>query len=165
MELEDRILRLEDDRAIRDLKARYLRACDLKQPEIVLETLLPGNAIIEFEGFPAFRNRDDFVAIFAEMGCAPGIFDMHHAANGIIEFESNCRASGKWSLGFHNINLALRTFTQMGVEYDDVYVKESGRWWIAETRSHRTFALVHGVDTHGNSVVESMGEMTGAFGE
>lgn len=165
MTLEQRIQRLEDDRAIRDLKARYLRACDLKQPDAVRDTLHPGNAIIDFEGFPPFGNRDEFVAIYADMGCAPGIFDMHHAANGIIDFESDCRASGKWSLNFHNINLTHRTLTQMGVEYEDVYVKEDGRWWIAETRSRRTSALVHSVDEHGSATIAAMGELTGAFGK
>ena len=101
MTLEDRIQRLEDDRAIRDLKARYLRACDLKLPDEVRDTLHPGKAIIDFEGFPPFDNRDDFVAVYAEMGCAPGIFDMHHAANGVIDFQGDCSAWGKWSLSFH----------------------------------------------------------------
>ena len=165
MTLEDRIQRLEDDRAIRDLKARYLRACDLKLPDEVRDTLHPGKAIIDFEGFPPFDNRDDFVAVYAEMGCAPGIFDMHHAANGVIDFQGDCSAWGKWSLSFHNINLANRTLTQMGVEYQDTYVKENGRWWIAETKSRRTSALVHNVDKDGVSKVISMGELTGAFGE
>lgn len=33
MGIEERLQRLEDDRAIRDLKARYLRACDSKDPD------------------------------------------------------------------------------------------------------------------------------------
>ena len=106
MTLEERLQRLEDDRAIRDLKARYLRACDTKDPDTVRDTLAPVGAIIAYEGFPPFDNRDDFVAIYAQMGCAPGIYDMHHAANGIITFESTTRARGQWSLYFHNINLA-----------------------------------------------------------
>ena len=131
MTLEERLQRLEDDRAIRDLKARYLRACDTKDPDTVLDTLAPKGAVIAYEGFPPFDNRDDFVAIYRQMGCTPDIFDIHHAANGIISFESDSRARGQWSLYFHNSNLAGRTLTQMGVEYDDVYVKEDGRWWIA----------------------------------
>ena len=164
MTLEERLQRLEDDRAIRDLKARYLRACDTKDPDTVRDTLMPVGAVIAYEGFPPFNNREDFVAIYAQMGCAPGIYDMHHAANGIITFESATRAHGQWSLFFHNINLAGRTLTQMGVEYDDIYVKDAGRWWIAETRSRRTSCLIHSVDADGTATVNVMGDPPPTFG-
>lgn len=164
MTLEERLQRLEDDRAIRDLKARYLRACDTKDPETVRDTLAPVGAVIAYEGFPPFDNRDDFVAVYAQMGCAPGIHDIHHAANGILMFESTTRARGQWSLYFHNINLAGRTLTQMGVEYDDVYVKDGDRWWIAETRSRRTSCLIQTVDEAGVATVNVMGDPPAAFG-
>lgn len=165
MTLEERLQRLEDDRAIRDLKARYLRACDMKDPNTVLDTLSPKGAIIDYEGFPPFSNREDFVAIYRQLGCTPDIFDIHHAANGIIEFESADRAKGRWSLFFHNIHLGQRTLTQMGVEYDDVYVKANGRWWIAQTRSRRTSCLIHSVDDAGQAVVNVMGPAPAIFGE
>lgn len=164
MELEERLQRLEDDRAIRDLKASYLRACDLKDPEALRDTLLPLGAIVAFDGFPAFDNRDDFVAVYAQMGCAPGIFDIHHGSNGIISFLSETQATGKWSLYFHNINLEAQTLTQMGVEYEDVYVKRDGRWWIAETRTKRKSCLIHGVEK-GQAKVVVMGEAPANFGE
>lgn len=164
MEIEERLQKLEDDRAVRDLKARYLRACDTKDPETVRDCLAAGGAVIAYDGFPAFDNRDDFVAIYAQMGCAPGIFDIHHGANGIVSFESQTRATGKWSLYFHNINLEARTLTQMGVEYDDVYVKADGRWWIAETRTRRTSCLIHSVE-NGVAKVAVMGDPPASFGE
>ncbi|MFZ4690314.1 MAG: nuclear transport factor 2 family protein [Polymorphobacter sp.] len=162
--LAARVQQLEDDRAIRDLKARYLRACDLKDPEGVRDTLAPDGAVIAYDGFPAFDNRDAFVAIYAAMGCQPTIYDIHHGANGIIAFDGADRATGRWSLHFHNINLASRTLTQMGVEYDDVYIRRGGRWWIAETRTRRTSCLVESVDAGGAVTVVAMGEPPGAFG-
>lgn len=165
MTIEERLQRLEDDRAIRDLKARYLRACDTKDPATVRDTLHPTQAIIAYEGFPSFTNRDDFVAIYEQFGCQPGIFDIHHAANGIISFASATRATGQWSLYFHNINLAQQSLTQFGVEYDDIYVKEEGRWWIAQTRSRRTSCLIQSVDSEGYAKVTVMGEAPAAFGE
>ena len=164
MTLEQRLQRLEDDRAIRDLKARYLRACDTKDPQAVRDCLLPVGAVIAYDGFPAFADREAFVAVYAELGCAPGIFDIHHGANGVIAFEREDRATGQWSLLFHNINLASRTLTQMGVEYDDVYAKQDGRWWIAETRSHRLSCLIHSVDGEGRTTVAIMGDAPKAFG-
>ena len=162
--LEQRLQRLEDDRAIRDLKARYLRACDAKDPETVRDCLLPEGAVIAYDGFPAFDGRDAFVAVYAQMGCAAGVFDIHHGANGIVEFDGPDRARGQWSLLFHNINLAARTLTQMGVEYEDVYVRQDGRWWIAETRSRRQSCLIHTVDADGRPTVTVMGEPPATFG-
>lgn len=162
--LEERLQRLEDDRAIRDLKARYLRACDTKDPAAVRDCLLPKGAVIAYDGFPAFADREAFVAVYAELGCAPGIFDIHHGANGVIAFDGADRATGQWSLLFHNINLASRTLTQMGVEYDDVYVRQDGRWWIAETRSRRLSCLIHTVDADGRPGVAVMGEAPETFG-
>ena len=162
--LEQRLQRLEDDRAIRDLKARYLRACDAKDPETVRDCLLPEGAVIAYDGFPAFDGRDAFVAVYAQMGCAAGVFDIHHGANGIVEFDGPDRARGQWSLLFHNINLAARTLTQMGVEYEDVYVRQDGRWWIAETRSRRQSCLIHTVDAEGRPAVTVMGEPPATFG-
>jgi len=156
--------RLEDDRAIRDLKARYLRACDTKDVEVVRDCLLPQGAVIEFDGFPPFDDRDAFVQAYQEMGCAPGIFDIHHGVNGVIRFDGPDIASGQWSLLFHNINLTGRTLTQMGVEYEDTYVRESGRWWIAVTRSRRLSCLIHSVDEAGLSSVSVMGEAPASFG-
>ncbi len=163
--LASRIQRLEDDRAIRDLKARYLRACDTKDPETVRDTLLPQGAVIAYDGFPPFDNRDAFVDIYAQMGCAPGIYDIHHGANGIISFESDERATGQWSLYFHNINLTGRALTHMGVEYDDVYVKQGGRWWIAETKTRRVSCLIQSVDEAGQVTTQVMGDPPAAFGE
>ena len=159
--LEDIVLRLrslEAERAIRELKARYLRACDLKDVDGVRETLDPQGAVIDFEGFPRFEDRDAFVAVYRELGTAPGVFDIHHGANGVIELVSDHEATGRWSLLFHNINLAQRTLTQMGMEYEDRYVARDGRWWIAETRSRRTSFLAQAVGDDGVARVLAMGE-------
>jgi hypothetical protein len=162
--LEERLARLEDDRAIRDLKARYLRACDAKDADTVRDVLLPDGAVIAFDGFPPFDGRDAFVEVYRAMGCAPGVFDIHHGANGVITFETADLARGVWSLLFHSINLANRTLTLMGVEYEDLYVKQDGRWWIAETRSRRHSCLIHSVDERGTASVTIMGEPPATFG-
>lgn len=157
-DLAARIQRLEDERAIRELKARYLRACDLKDVEAVRDTLTPAGAVIDFEGFPRFEDREPFVAIYRELGCAPGVYDIHHGGNGVIEFVSDDEARGRWSLLFHNINLSARILTQMGVEYEDRYVRREGRWWIAETVSRRKSFLQQVVDEAGAVRVTVLGE-------
>lgn len=164
MTIEERLRRLEDDRAIRDLKARYLRACDDKDPDAVRSCLRP-DAAIRYDGFPPFDNREDFVAVYRQFGCVPGVFDIHHAANGVIDFSGPDHATGQWSLTFHTINLAHRTITQFGIEYDDAYLREGGRWWIAESTSRRKSVLVQSVDETGQVRVVALGESDAAFGE
>lgn len=156
--IEERIAALEADRDIRDLKSRYLRACDMKDHQTVRDCFTE-HARIRFEGFPDFDNPDDFVAIYRQFGCQPGIFDMHHGANGTIRLTAPDRAEGVWSLYFHNINLAAQTLTQLGVRYEDVYVRRDGRWLIAESASFRQSVLVQSVDGEGRTTIA---EMTGA---
>lgn len=163
MTVEERLQQLEDDRAIRDLKMRYLRASDAKDPEAMRDCFLP-EAKILFDGFPPFDARDPFIDIYKQMGCAPGIFDIHQGGTGIVEFESETRATGWWPLYFHNINLTQNTLTQMGVEYQDIYVKQDNRWWMAESRSSRKSCLIHSVDGGGNTSVQVMGEAPESFG-
>jgi len=163
MTVEERLLQLENDRAIRDLKMRYLQASDAKDPEAMRDCFLP-DAKILFDGFPPFEARDPFIEIYKQMGCAPGIFDIHQGGTGIIEFENQTRATGWWPLYFHNINLAQNTLTQMGVEYQDIYVKQDGRWWMSESRSSRKSCLIHSVDDTGGSTVQVMGEAPESFG-
>ena len=156
--IEERIAALEADRDIRDLKSRYLRACDMKDHQTVRDCFTE-DARIRFEGFPDFDNPDDFVAIYRQFGCQPGIFDMHHGANGAIRLTGPDRAEGVWSLYFHNINLAAQTLTQLGVRYEDTYVRSDGRWLIAESASFRQSVLVQSVDGEGRTTIT---EMTGA---
>lgn len=164
MTLEQRLERLEHDRAIRDLKMRYLRAADRKDCEAMRDCFTP-DAHIAFEGFPEFHSRDAFVEIYRELGCAPGIFDIHQGGTGIISLSGSDDATGWWPLYFHNINLASRTITQLGVEYEDRYVLQDGRWWIASSRSIRKSCLIQSVDDAGELRTVAMGEAPGNFGE
>lgn len=163
--LAARIAALEDIEAIRQLKARYLRGCDLKQPDVVRDTLLPRGAVIAYEGFPAFDDREGFVEVFTAMGCQPGVHDIHHATNSEIALTGPDSATGKWSLNFRSIIMAQRSVISMGVEYEDRYVRKDGRWWIAETRSHRTGCLIETVDEAGQPTVVVMGDPPATYGE
>jgi SnoaL-like domain len=163
--LAARVAELEDREAIRQLKARYLRGCDLKQPDVVRDTLLPQGAVIDYEGFPPFADREPFVEIFAAMGCQSGVYDIHHATNAEIEFTGPDTASGKWSLNFHSIILAQRSVTHMGVEYEDRYVRQDGRWWIAETRSRRPYCHIETIADDGRAVTIALGDPPAVYGE
>lgn len=149
-DLAARLTALEDIDAIRQLKARYLRSCDLKQVDQLRDTFLPGPIRVEYQNFPVFTDRDDFLKVYQEMACQEGVYDIHHATNGEITLKGADEATGKWSLNFRTILLATRSVTRLGVEYEDVYRKKDGRWFIAETRSYVTSMFTEVVSEDGS---------------
>lgn len=157
-DLAARLTALEDKEAIRALKARYLRACDLKQVEDVRDCFATGKIRIAYENFPEFDDRDAFVAIYQQMACNGGVYDIHHATNWQIDLESDARATGKWSLNFRTILTGPRQVVRLAVEYDDVYEKRDGRWWIAETVSRVTSMLTEQVAEDGSVTVIALAE-------
>ncbi|MFM2370431.1 MAG: hypothetical protein RIS85_153, partial [Pseudomonadota bacterium] len=157
-QLATRLSALEDKEAIRALKARYLRACDLKQVEDVRDCFLPAGVRIAYQNFPEFDNRDAFVAIFEQMACNGGVYDLHHATNWEIELTGADSATGKWSLNFRTILTGPRQIVRLAVEYDDVYRKADGRWWIAETVSRVTSMLTEQVGEDGSVTVLALAE-------
>ena len=167
MTLEDlaaRLEALEAIEAIKTLKARYCRALDLRNIADLRDTLLPEGAIVAYEGFPEFDDREGFIAVFEQMGCAPGVYDLHHALNPDIALTGPDEATGKWSLHFKSVLLAQRTIISMGVEYDDRYVRRDGRWWIAETRTTRPLCLIESVDDEGRPRYVALGEAPASYG-
>lgn len=150
--LEDlvaRVTALEDVNAIRQLKARYLRACDLKLIDELRDTFLPQGIRLDYQNFPIFTDRDAFIEIFEKMAMAGGVYDIHHATNADIELVGHDEARARWSLNFRTIILATRSVTRLAVEYQDVYRKQDGRWWIAESVSRITSILTEEIGEDG----------------
>ena len=160
--LEARIQALEDREAIRQLKSRYLRACDLKDVETIRDCFDPEGVRIAYQGFPEFTRRDDFVETYRQMACQPGVYDIHHATNSDIEFLHADEARGRWSLNFRTILAGPRQITRLAVEYEDVYRHRDGRWYIAETVSAITSAITEQVDEDGGLKILAFGPVPDA---
>jgi hypothetical protein len=158
-ELAARVTALEDISAIRQLKARYLRACDLKLVDELRDTLLPQGIRLDYQNFPLLTDRDAFIAIFQKMAMAGGVYDIHHATNADIELTGPDEARGRWSLNFRTIILATRSVTRLAVEYGDVYRKQDGRWWIAESVSRITSILTEEIGEDGAPRYLAWGEV------
>ena len=158
-DLAARLTALQDIDAIRQLKARYLRCCDLKKVDELRDTFLPGPIRIEYQNFPVFTDRDAFLKVYQEMACQEGVYDIHHASNGEIALTGPDTATGKWSLNFRTILLATRSVTRLAVEYEDVYRKQDGRWYIAETRSTVTSMFTEVVGEDGSPKYVAFGEV------
>ena len=158
-DLERRLLLLENKAAIRALKARYLRACDLKQVDDLREVFLPGRVVIAYEGLPEINDREDFIATFQHFACRPGVHDIHHATNSLIALVNDDEATGKWSLHFKSIIVEERKITTLGIDYDDRYVRRDGRWWISHTRAAIHFCLIEQIDNEGRPHYSSIGQV------
>lgn len=161
LSLEDlaaRLAALEDKEAIRRLKSRYLRACDLKQVEDVRDCFLPTGVKIDYQNFPLFTDRDAFVAMYEQMACHGGVYDLHHATNWEIDLTGPDEARGLWSLNFRTILTGPRQVVRLAVEYQDVYRRVDGRWWIAESVSRVTSMLTEQIGEDGSVTVIALAE-------
>lgn len=114
---------------------------------------------IDYQGFPLFTDRDAFVAMYESMACRGGVYDIHHAANWDIELTGPDDARGIWPLNFRTILTGPRQVTRLAVEYDDVYRRHEGRWWIAQSMSRVTSVLMEQIGEDGSVTVLASGEV------
>ncbi|WP_116364325.1 nuclear transport factor 2 family protein [Parahaliea mediterranea] len=132
--LQAEIRELKDRQAILELKHRYLDACDAKRPAEVLDCFAEGEVDINFGHIGQFQRREDFVAVFEELGCHDHIVDLHHAQNPVITFTGPDSAEGRVGLHFHSLNTRDKTAFQLAGQYRDAYQRIDGQWRIV--RSH-----------------------------
>lgn len=134
--LEAELYRLQSIESIRQLKARYLNACDRQDPEAVRDCFAEGEVVIDMDYFGHCANRDEFVdGIFVPRGCHEYVLDMHHCANPEIEILDEDSARGLWSLNYRNINTRDRTVTLMSALYHDEYRRIDGQWKVSRSRT------------------------------
>jgi hypothetical protein len=139
--LVERLERLEAIEAIRQLKARYLNACDQQDPQSVSRCFAEGDVLIDMGHLGVFHHRDEFVAMYQGYGCHEYILDMHHGANPEIEIVDASHARALWSLNYRNINTRDRTITFLSILYHDEYAKLCGEWKIVTCRVEYKTAL------------------------
>ena len=140
--LARRIQRLEDIEAIRALKARYLNACDQKDPVRVRSCFADGDVPIDAEYRGVFDTADDFVSYYSGAALYDFVLDKHQAGNAEIEFDDATHARGRWCLDYRNINTRDRTVTLMSTFYHDRYEKIQGAWKITGSRTEFKTVLV-----------------------
>ena len=140
-ELAARVRRLEDLEAIRALKARYLNACDQQDPERAAGCFASGEICIDMGHLGRLTTREQFAAVFKELGCHPFVLDLHHGGNPELAFLDDDHATGVWSLDYRNLNTAAKTVTFLAVTYHDEYRRLDGEWFITSSRSQFRTAL------------------------
>lgn len=138
-ELLHRVQRLEAIHDIEQLKYRYWRACDRKDPDSFRECFVKHGADIDYGPVGRFHDREPLVQVFTQFALARHgegwlVHDVHHGKHPSITVIDDTHASGEWTLWFMQINQQDRSVTQLSMDYHDSYVIEDGVWKIA--RSH-----------------------------
>ena len=94
----DPVQELLEIEAIKKLKARYQRAVDTKDWELMRSVLAPDARSIYSDGRHSFEGRDAIVEFLSEGLGTPEIQSMHHAHTPEIEITSETTAKGTWYL-------------------------------------------------------------------
>lgn len=139
--LEQRIAALESLEAIRTLKARYLFACDRKDPVTMRACFADGKVHIDYGVVGTFDNADTLVKLYTEVACHPNMVEMHHGSNPQIELVSADHARAQWSLHYCLLETNSKSFTQLGGYYEDEYRKFGADWKMTSTRFVATSTL------------------------
>ena len=133
LELERRVMVLDDIEAIKKLKALYCQICDDNHnPDRIVKIFAP-DGIWEGEGIIRAQGHAEIRKAFE--GFAQKIaFSQHNVFNPIIEVNGN-RAKGHWYF------LGPFTFREgnqqmwLAARYDDDYVKINGEWKFQHLRA------------------------------
>ncbi|WP_137724861.1 nuclear transport factor 2 family protein [Prescottella subtropica] len=144
--IEQRIADLERIEAIKNLKHRYLRACDAKDPETFRACFVDRGARIDYGPLGQFDDADPIAEIFRSIALQKVdgrhvILDMHHAFHPEITLHGDESASGKWTLAFRQVNLIDNTETVRSIEYVDEYVVENGAWKMSACASNVLWSM------------------------
>lgn len=140
-DIQQRLQRLEDIEAIRQLKARYLWCCDRKDPAGMRACFADGPVHIDYGAIGTFDRADALAKVFTEIGCHDHMVELHHGMNPQIEVLDATRARGTWSLHYFLVNTQTRGATQLAGYYEDEYRKDGGAWRIVSTRFVPTSTL------------------------
>ncbi len=142
----DALHELVEIEAIKKLKARYQRAVDTKDWELLESTFAPDARSRYSGGKYSFDGRDAVVGFLRSSLGDTRIASMHQAHTPEIEITSETTARGTWYLEDFVINEAAGTEHMAGGSvlhgtgiYTDEYVKIDGEWRISLTGYERIF--------------------------
>ena len=136
--LEQRVQRIEDIEAIRELKMEYCRHCDNKYDPDPIAALFTEDAVWDGGGsFGKYEGRDAIRNFFRGVsGKLP--FAMHYVTNSSIDVQGD-QATGQWYLHCP-VTFAEGNQAVWGAGfYEERYVKVAGKWRFKELKVISTF--------------------------
>lgn len=126
--------KLADTLAIQRLKTVFVSSCDPYDEKLFASLFAPDGVYTSGE-YGTHRGRDEIEAFIA--GVKRELVWTHHIlTNGDLEVDSAAgTATGRWYLhALENVLTADGKIEgwEVFAEYNDIYRKADGRWWIAE---------------------------------
>ena len=141
--IEERLQKLEDEAAIKVLKAHYCEHCDNQyDPDGIASLFIEqgvwdGGFMGRFEGREAIREH--FKGVSSVMG-----FAIHHVTNPIIEVDGDT-ATGQWYLWQPCTQTKRETGIWLAARYLETYVRSTDGWRFDQMIIHpRMFAPYEG---------------------
>jgi hypothetical protein len=117
--------------AIRNLKSRYLSACDKKDVATIRDCFIDEEMVIDYGPVGSFNHRDQLLDLYEKFACNDQVLDMHLGGNPQIEVLDDSHARGEWCLYFFQIHTGMQTVMLLGGYYADEYRKVNGEWKIS----------------------------------
>jgi hypothetical protein len=139
-ELAERIADLERVQAICELKYRYWRACDAKDPDALRACFVRSGAKIDYGPLGSYDDADQLAAVFTKVALRRldrgrwAVLDMHNGLHPQITVHDATHAGGRWTMHFRQLDLARGIERLSTGEYTDEYVVEDGQWRVAASR-------------------------------
>jgi len=162
-DLARRLARLEAIEAIKNLKSRYLSACDQKQVEVMRGCFPDETMVIDYGPVGSFTHRDQLIELYQKFACNEHVMDIHLGGNPQIEIIDDNHARGSWCLHFFQIHSAAKTVMQLGGYYADEYRRDNGEWVISSTRFQPYATELFGLD-EGLQRIKFVGKALPKFG-
>ena len=133
-DINERIKLIHAVNAIKNLKFKYLNACDSKKPAEILSCFYMDQVYINFEDFGIFSSAKAMVKKYELNSCHDHLLEQHAGKNEIIKLLSSNEASGFWSLSYNLIDTLKNINLYITGTYEDLYVRdENNNWLIKET--------------------------------
>lgn len=131
-ELESQVKLMQDIEEIKKLKARYGYSVDAQNYDAVMDCFAQESSA-DYAQFGKCKNRDEIEKWFRETVPKAMPFCLHFIENPIIEVNGD-KATGIWYFNVPLTNGDTNEASWMTGKYEDVYVKEGGRWKYREIK-------------------------------
>lgn len=125
--LQQRIQRLEDIQAIKNLKRRYMFLVNMVRYDDLMDTFTE-DAIIDYGVFGLYKGREVREYLTSDVGKQTLRFGIHHLHSPLIEFVNDTLATGIWEIQSMVELKAVGQAYWMAGYFTDEYVKENGQW-------------------------------------
>lgn len=140
--LEQRISRLEDVEAIKNLKAQYALYCDNGYDADGLVSLFVDDAAWESNAFGTYHGKQEIHGFLTTLADESIKWALHYMISPVVDVaEDGNSARGRWYLlelgtlvGLDNPS--TRDPVIMTANYDDEFVKVDGEWKFARVKVH-----------------------------